>query len=133
MDDRQAFTEILKLVKAKLTSEKPETKLSTYMGKSGRATTRLEPKGVRTLPSVHVDSEDAIEPIAEAIAALRDYHSDEIYTVGEGLHVRAVQAIGSGAAAVIEEQRDRTLKPGLGALRVETCLAVAASESCERD
>ena len=60
-----------------------------------------------------MDSEDAIEPIAEAIAALRDYHRDEIYTVGEGLHLRAVQTVGSGAAAVIEEQRTEHSNPVL--------------------
>ena len=33
MDDRQAFTEILKFVQEKLASEAPETKLSAYVGK----------------------------------------------------------------------------------------------------
>jgi hypothetical protein len=58
-------------------NDRPDPKLSAYVGKGGRASTRLEPKEARTLPSVHVDSEDAIEPIAEAIAALRDYRRDD--------------------------------------------------------
>lgn len=103
MDDRQAFNEILKLVQAKLATDAPETKLTAYVGKGGRSGTRLEPKNAKTLPSVHADSEEAIEPVAEAIAALRDYHRDDVYTVGEGRRLRAVQAIGSGTAPVIEE------------------------------
>jgi type III restriction enzyme len=113
MDDRQSFTEILKLVQAKLASEAPETRLTAYVGKGGRASTRVEPKEIRTLPSVHVDSEDAIEPIAEAIASLRDYRRDDVYTVGEGRHVRAVQIIGSGAAAVVEEHTTEHSNPVL--------------------
>ena len=113
MDDRQVFTDILKLVQAKLAAEAPETKLTAYVGKSGRSGTRLEPKEARILPSVHADSEDAIEPIADAIAALRDYRRDDIYTVGEGRFVRAVQAVGSGAAPVIEEERTEHSNPVL--------------------
>ena len=111
MDDRQAFKDILKLVKAKLAAEAPETKLTTYVGKGGRNSTRLEPKEARTLPSVHADSDDAVEPIAEAMAALRDYRLDAVYTVGEGRHVRALQTIGSGSAPVIEEQRTEHSNP----------------------
>jgi type III restriction enzyme len=113
MDDRQAFAEILKLVQQKLASEAPETKLTAYVGKGGRAGTRLEPKESRTLPSVHADSEEAIEPIAEAVAALRDYRRDDVYTVGEGCRVRAVQAIGSGTAPVIKEERTEHSNPVL--------------------
>lgn len=113
MDDRQAFTEILKLVQAKLASEAPETKLTAYVGKSGRASTHLEPKEARTLPSIHVDAEDVIEPIAEAISRLRDYRKDDIYTVGEGRNVRAIQTIGSGTAAVIEEHTTEHSNPVL--------------------
>jgi type III restriction enzyme len=65
------------------------------------------------LPSVHADSEDAIEPIAEAVAALRDYRTDMIYTVGEGATVRALQAVGSGAAPLIEERRTEHSNPVL--------------------
>lgn len=111
MDDRQAFTDILKLVQAKLAADAPETKLTTYIGKGGRSGTRLEPKKSKTLPSVHADSEDAIDAIADAIAALRDYRSDNVYTVGEGRHVRAIQAIGSGSAPVIEEQTTEHSNP----------------------
>ncbi|MEC5414764.1 hypothetical protein [Aurantimonas sp. C2-4-R8] len=53
------------------------------------------------------------EPIAEAMAALRDYRADAIYTVGEGRQVRALQTIGSGAAPVIEEQRTEHSNPVL--------------------
>ena len=113
MDERQSFAEILKLVQARLAAEAPETKLTAYLGKSGRTTTRREPKEVRMLPSVHADSEEAVEPIAEAMAALRDYRTDTIYTVGEGRHVRALQTIGSGAAPVIEEQRTEHSNPVL--------------------
>ena len=113
MDDRQAFTDILKLVQAKLASDVPETKLTAYVGKGGRTGTRLEPKEAKTLPSVHTDSEDAIEPIAEAIATLRDYRRDDVYTVGEGRRVRAVQAIGSGSAPVIEEEKTEHSNPVL--------------------
>lgn len=104
MDDRQAFTDILKLVEAKLAADAPGTELTAYVGKGGRTGTRLEPKEARTLPSVHTDSDDAIDPIAEAIAELRDYRHDDVYTVGEGRRVRAVQVIGSGNAPVIEEE-----------------------------
>ena len=113
MDDRQAFTEILKMVQARLAAEAPETKVTAYIGRSGRSTTRLEPKHAKTLPAVHSDSEDAIEPIAEAMAALRDYRTDAIYTVGEGRQVRALQAVGSGAAPIIEEQRTDHSNPVL--------------------
>jgi type III restriction enzyme len=104
MDDRQAFTDILKLVQAKLAAEAPETTLTAYVGKAGRNTARMEPKEGKALPSVHADSEDAVEPISEAIGRLRDYRADAIYTVGEGRQLRAVQAIGSGLAPIVEEQ-----------------------------
>jgi type III restriction enzyme len=113
MDDRQAFTEILKLVQSKLAAEAPETQLTAYVGKGGRTSTRLEPKEPKTLPSVHTDAEDAIEPIAEAIGALRDYRTDTVYTVGEGHKLRAVQAIGSGLAPEVEEQTTEHSNPVL--------------------
>jgi type III restriction enzyme len=103
MDSRQAFTEILKLVQDKLAAELPETKVNAYVGKAGRTSTRLEPKEERVLPSIHTDSADAIEPINELVTGLRDYRTDDVYTVGEGRHLRAIQTIGTGEAAVIEE------------------------------
>lgn len=104
MDNRQAFTDILKLVQAKIAAEAPDTKLTAYVGKNGRTGTRLEPKEARMLPSIHADSEDAIDPVIDAIANLRDYRQDTVYTVGEGQHVRATQSIGSGLAPIVEEQ-----------------------------
>lgn len=113
MDDRQAFAEILKLVQMKLAADAPETKFMSYLGKSGRTSTRLEPKEVCTLPHVHADSEDAIAPIAEVIAGLRDYRMDTVYTVGEGTQLRALQVIGSGQAPVIEERQTEHSNPVL--------------------
>lgn len=113
MDDRQTFADILKLVQAKLAAELPETKLIAYAGKGGRSSVRLEPKEAKTLPSVHVDADDAIEPVEDAIAALRDYRLDDVYTVGEGRRVRALQAIGSGRAAVVEENKTAHSNPVL--------------------
>jgi len=113
MDDRQTFTDILKLVQEKLAAEAPQTKLTAYVGKNGRSTTRLLPKSAQLLPSIHADSEDAIEPVAEAIHRLRDYRSDNIYTVGEGRTLRALQTVGSRDAPVVEETRTDHSNPVL--------------------
>lgn len=113
MDSRQAFAEILKLVQDKVAAELPETKVTTYVGKAGRTSTRLEPKEERVLPSIHTDAADAVGPIAEIVTSLRDYRSDAIYTVGEGRHLRAIQTIGTGSAAVIEETTTEHSNPVL--------------------
>lgn len=113
MDDRQSFTEILKLVQLKLAAEAPETKFTAYLGKTGRTSTRLEPKEVQILPHVHSDSEEAIDPIADVIAKLRDYRSDAVYTVGPGTQLRALQEIGSGQSPTVEETQTEHSNPVL--------------------
>lgn len=113
MDDRQAFADVLKLVQQKLAAELPETKITAYTGRGGRNAARLEPKEKKTLPHIHANSEEAADEVAKAVAELRDYRKDDRYTVGEGRQVRAIQEIGSGTAAIIQEETTEHSNPVL--------------------
>jgi type III restriction enzyme len=103
VDDRQEFPRILKMVQDKLGAELPEVKIEGYSDPSDRQRSRLEPKEAYELPEIHIDASNAVQPLAHALAAMHDYRTDTVHTVGKGEVVRAVQAVGSGVRAAVEK------------------------------
>lgn len=104
LDSKQEFPAILQLVSGKIAAEIPEVKLEGYSDARNRARLRLEPRFKITIPEIHIDSENALEPIQEIISQLQDYNdAPASHIEGEGELTRALQSIGDGSKAVVEE------------------------------
>ena len=102
VDNKQEFPRILRMVQDKLGAELPEVKIEGYSDVADRQRSRLEPKTTPSIPEIHIDASDAVEPLADALGTVHDYRTDTIHTVGKGEVVRAVQTVGTGIKAEIE-------------------------------
>lgn len=102
VDDRQEFPRILKAVQNRIAAELPEVKVEGFTDRRDRERSRLEPKKILQVPSVHIDAEDAEGPLKSAIDAVLDFRvSGDV--LGQGQVVTAVQTIGTGDRATLTE------------------------------
>lgn len=101
MDNKQAFPQILETVRKKIAAEIPEVRLDGYSDQRDRNRTRIEPKEEKSIPEIHIDADDAVEPLLTQIALINDYRGDEKNTVGKGELLTAVQNIGDGSKASV--------------------------------
>ena len=101
MDNKQAFPQILETVRKKIAAEIPEVKLDGYSDPRDRSRSRAEPKEVKSIPEIHIDADEAVEPLLKQIELINDYRDDEKNTVGKGELLTAVQTIGDGSKASI--------------------------------
>jgi type III restriction enzyme len=95
-DTKGVIEEIIEDVANKLASEAPEITLTVTKSYSGKTKSVLDPKEVRTVPIVSVDSSEAKEPIAEIIRRIPNYSANSEDTVGKGGHIHVLQTIGNG-------------------------------------
>lgn len=102
VDSKQEFPKILEVVRRKIAAEIPDVRLEGYTDGRDRRRARLEPKEARTVPEIHIDADEAVTPLADAIAAIHDYSGDPINVLGPGQLTRAVQKVGDGSRAQIE-------------------------------
>ncbi len=102
VDDRQEFPRILKMVQEKLGAELPDVKIEGYSEPGDRQRSRQAPKKTRTVPEIHIDAAEAVNPLSTALRGVHDYRKDTTHTIGKGELLRAVQAIGSGSKATVE-------------------------------
>jgi len=96
VDNRQEFPRILKLIQDRLGAELPEVKIEGFSDPNDRQRSRQEPKATLTIPEIHIDASEAVQPLADALTSLHDYRADTIHTVGKGEAVRAIQDADSG-------------------------------------
>lgn len=101
VDDRQEFEKTLRAVQLKIAAELPEVRLEGFADGRERARARLEPRYPMDVPEIHIDADDAVEPMAAVVAALPDYGADSVNSQGPGEQVRAVQTIGDGSSAKV--------------------------------
>lgn len=101
VDNRQDFPRILKAVQLKIASEVPEVKVEGFTDRRDRERSRLEPKKIMRLSSVHIDAEDAERPVQEAVSAVLDFRDRTQDVVGKGEVVRATQTVGRGDRATL--------------------------------
>lgn len=104
VDNKQEFPKILETVRSRIAADVPEIHLESYTYSRGQQKHRCEPKDELTVPEVHIDSDSVAATLAQEVKQLPDYRKDGTYTVGKGLVLRAVQKIGDGSQAVIQEQ-----------------------------
>jgi type III restriction enzyme len=95
-DEKSVFEEVLREVKRKIAAESPEINLTVFTGKKGAASKLIvQPKKVRQLPEVSIDSHYAVTPIKKIIEAIHDYKNNVVDTVGKGGRIQVLQTIGS--------------------------------------
>lgn len=99
VDNRQDFPRILKAVQTKIAAELPEVKVEGFTDRRDRERSRLEPKRILQVPSVHIDAEEAERPVGDAVAAILDFRARTDDVIGSGEVVRAVQTVGLGDRA----------------------------------
>lgn len=102
VDNKQEFPRILKYVQEKLGAELPEVRVDGYSDAGDRKRARQEPKASPQIPEIHIDAGEAVEPLAEALKLIHDYRTDTTHTTGKGEAVRAIQTIGSGDKATVQ-------------------------------
>ena len=102
VDNKQEFPRILEVVRRKIASEMPDVKLDGYSDSRDRRRARIEPRQVLTVPEIHIDADEAVAPLIEAISTIHDYTSDSPNVHGAGELTRAVQNVGDGSAPEIE-------------------------------
>lgn len=95
VDKRKVFAEVLAAVGKKLQSEAPQIKILER--KDGKATAvELDPKGTFEVPETALETEDAIEPIAQLMQQMNDYGNDDgTNTTSEGSRVVIRRKVGS--------------------------------------
>lgn len=94
-DEQSVFNEVLQEVQAKITAEAPEISLTVFKGGKGAAEKlSLQPRKVKQLPEVSIQSADAMGPIRRIIASIQDYTKDTDNTVGKGGRIQILQTIG---------------------------------------
>ncbi len=103
VDDKQEFPRILNMVRQRLGAELPEVEIRGYDDPRDRQRATQEPKQALQVPEIHIDAEDAEEAMDAVMAAVHDYRRDDLNTVGAGDAMRAVQKIGDGSAATVQE------------------------------
>lgn len=105
IDERQEFDRTLRAVQSKIAAEMPEIKLEGFADGRDRHRGRQEPRKPLTVPEIHIDADNAIQPLQDVIANIHDYSSDTANVQGPGQLTRAVQAVGDGSSAVIEVRK----------------------------
>ena len=109
IDNKQEFPRILEVVRRKIAAEMPDVKLDGYSDGRDRRRARLEPRQVLTVPEIHIDADEAVVPLADAIATIHDYTSDSPNVHGAGELTRAVQNVGDGSKPEIRTvQKDHS-------------------------
>lgn len=102
IDDKQVFPLILKMVHEKLGGLAPEIRIEGYSDRRDRNRTRLEPKEVRTIPEIHIDSD--LGPLIEEQQRIIDYRHESPSIYGKGTRLRAIQKIGNEKKAMISAE-----------------------------
>src|SRR5690606_4033630 len=109
IDNKQEFPRILEVVRRKIAAEKPDVKLDGYSDGRDRRRARLEPRQVLTVPEIHIDADEAVVPLADAIATIHDYTAESPNVHGAGELTRAVQNVGDGSKPEIQTvQKDHS-------------------------
>lgn len=103
VDNKQEFPRILKSVQARIAAEMPEVQVEGFTDRRDRERSRLEPKKLMQVPSVHIDAENAEVPVGDAVAAVLDFRHRTADVEGKGQVVKAVQTIGLGDRATLTE------------------------------
>ncbi|ALN73094.1 hypothetical protein [Aureimonas sp. AU20] len=102
---RQEFQTILDTVRRRISGETPDVRIDGYSDQRDRTRSRLEPKERRTVPEIHIDADAAVDQLADAVAGIHDYASDDVNTTGPGELSRAVQIVGERTPTQIETIR----------------------------
>lgn len=102
VDSKQEFPKILEVVRRKIAAEFPEVRLDGYDDARDRRRARLEPREIRTVPEIHIDADEAVDPLIAAIASIHDYSGDNVNVLGRGQLTRAKQTVGDGSQASVE-------------------------------
>ena len=103
VDDKQEFPRILKSVQARIAAEMPDVKVEGFTDRRDRERSRLEPKKVMQVPSVHIDAEDAEEPVGKAVASVLDFRQPSSDVQGKGQVTKAIQTVGLGDKATLTQ------------------------------
>ena len=94
-DEKSVFEEVLREVKSKIAAEAPEINLMVFTGsKDAASKMTVQPKKVRQLPEVSIDSHHALLPIRKIIGTIHDYKNNTTETVGKGGRIQILQAVG---------------------------------------
>ncbi len=102
IDNKQEFPRILEVVRRKIAAEMPDVKLDGYSDARDRRRARLEPRKNLTVPEIHIDADEAVLPLSEAIGLIHDYTVDAPHVHGAGELTRAVQQVGDGSKPEIQ-------------------------------
>ncbi|OGR40690.1 MAG: hypothetical protein A2X35_09290 [Elusimicrobia bacterium GWA2_61_42] len=106
VDEKQVFPQIMDTVQRRLSADCPEVKLDGFVDSRERARSRLDPKKSLTVPEIHIDSSEAVEPLYTVIRQLTDYtDGSKASIVGEGEIVRYIQPVGKRATGQVERRR----------------------------
>jgi type III restriction enzyme len=101
-DERGVFDGILEDVRKQLVAEHPAIDLTLKKNNPQRVLETIQPKPIRTVPTVGINSEAAKHPIAEVVGQMLDFSGGGPNTVGQGSHMQLLQEIGQGAEATYE-------------------------------
>jgi type III restriction enzyme len=102
IDSKQEFPKILEVVRRKIASEMPDVKLEGFSDARDRRRSRIEPKQSLTIPEIHIDADESVDPLTKAISSIHDYTTDSVNVQGAGELTRAIQQIGDGSKPSIE-------------------------------
>lgn len=105
IDDKQIFPEILETVRKRVAADVPEVKLQTFTSRKERQKLSEEPKGIYTVPEIHIDLD--IEPLFKQVEQIIDYRNDKNNTVGAGERITATQKIGANSKANTKVSRTK--------------------------
>ncbi len=101
-DEKGVFDDILRDIRKDLTTEHPSISLVVKDEKSRGKRDRLDPEPPRTVPTVGIESSNALEPIARIVRNIIDFRNDAQNTVGQGSRMQVLQKIGEDSEAQFE-------------------------------
>jgi type III restriction enzyme len=106
IDSKQEFPRILDLVSKKIAAEMPEVRLDGFSDSRDRKRSRLEPKVPLYVPEIHINSDEAVEPLQQLIDQINDYtHAPASQVEGKGDLELAYQRIGDGSKPTISSEK----------------------------
>ncbi len=101
-DEKRVFDDILTQIRADLVSEHPSIALVVKDEKTRGKKDSLDPRPARTIPTVAIESSDALEPIGKIVKGMMDFRDGGQNTIGQGSRMQVLQLIGSETDAHYE-------------------------------
>lgn len=101
-DEKGVFDDILRDIRKDLATEHPSISLVVKDEKTRNARDRIDPEPPRTVPTVGIESSNALEPIAKIVKNIIDFRNDAQNTIGQGNRMQVLQKVGEDSDAQFE-------------------------------